>query len=260
MLLLALLSPAALAGPPFVTDDPEPVEYQHWEVYIASIHAQDRDGTSGTGPHVEINYGALPNVQVHLITPFAYDHPTHGTTHYGYGDTELGVKYRFVRETPSRPQIGIFPLVEVPTGSSSQGLGNGHLQMFIPVWVQKSWGPWTTYGGGGYWRTPGAGNKDWWLTGWEIQRDLSQFLTLGAELFHATRSSEDGESSTSFNIGGFYNFDEGHHLLFSAGRGLRGPNLFSAYLAYQWTFGPGKAENESDPHVRGRPPSPDLSQ
>jgi hypothetical protein len=26
---------AALAGPPFVTDDPEPAKYRHWEVYIA---------------------------------------------------------------------------------------------------------------------------------------------------------------------------------------------------------------------------------
>jgi hypothetical protein len=24
------------AGPPFLTDDPEPVEYRHWEVYVAS--------------------------------------------------------------------------------------------------------------------------------------------------------------------------------------------------------------------------------
>ena len=33
---------AALAGPPYVTDDPEPVEYRHWEVYFASIFTKDR--------------------------------------------------------------------------------------------------------------------------------------------------------------------------------------------------------------------------
>ena len=26
------MSPPAHAGPPFITDDPEPVDYQHWEV------------------------------------------------------------------------------------------------------------------------------------------------------------------------------------------------------------------------------------
>jgi hypothetical protein len=45
-LLLAFLSPVALAGPPFVTDDPEPVEYQHWEVYIAPIYSHGKDGIS----------------------------------------------------------------------------------------------------------------------------------------------------------------------------------------------------------------------
>jgi hypothetical protein len=35
-LLLAL--PARwLAGPPYVTDDPEPVDYKHWELYIGLV-------------------------------------------------------------------------------------------------------------------------------------------------------------------------------------------------------------------------------
>ena len=33
ILLVPILSPKAFAGPPYITDDPEPVEYQHWEVY-----------------------------------------------------------------------------------------------------------------------------------------------------------------------------------------------------------------------------------
>ena len=27
----------AWAGPPFVTDDPEPVEYRHWEIYLVLL-------------------------------------------------------------------------------------------------------------------------------------------------------------------------------------------------------------------------------
>jgi hypothetical protein len=34
------------AGPPFVTDDPEPVAYQHWELYLASQHIETADGWS----------------------------------------------------------------------------------------------------------------------------------------------------------------------------------------------------------------------
>jgi hypothetical protein len=40
---------------------------------------------------------------------------------------ELGVKYRFLHEDQNGciPQVGIFPLVELPTGDSSRGLAIG---------------------------------------------------------------------------------------------------------------------------------------
>jgi hypothetical protein len=76
----------ALAGPPFRTDDPEPVEYKHWEVYVASQGSFDRDETSLTAPHVEINYGLFPNVQIHLIAPFEYVKPEGEASHYGFAD------------------------------------------------------------------------------------------------------------------------------------------------------------------------------
>ncbi len=226
------------AGPPFVTDDPEPVEYRHWEVYVASEYANDKDGFSGTAPHFEVNYGVWPNVQLHLIAPFAYNKPQDGAMQYGIGDMELGVKYRFIQETDSIPMVGTFPLIEVPTGDSSRALGNGSLQLFLPLWLQKSWGPWTTYGGGGYWRNPGSGNKDYWFFGWQGQRELSKRLTLGAEVFHATPSTEGGSYRTGFNVGAIINFSEQHHFICSAGRDFNGENLFSAYAAYVWTFGP----------------------
>ena len=224
------------AGPPFVTDDPEPVEYQHWEFYLASQYTRTADGTSGTLPHLEINYGAAPNLQVHLIAPVAFNDPNDATKSTGYGDTEVGIKYRFVQESKHIPQIGSFPLVEIPTGDRDRGLGNGKAQMFLPLWLQKSWGPWTSYGGGGYWINPGAGNKNWIYTGWLLQRDFSKVLTLGGEIFHRTASTVDGESGSGFNAGGQINFGEHYHFLFSAGKDFSGPNQLTRYLAFQWTF------------------------
>jgi len=62
-LISAILPAMALAGPPFRTDDPEPVEYEHWEFYVASQGSFSRDESMMTAPHVEINnYGILPNV------------------------------------------------------------------------------------------------------------------------------------------------------------------------------------------------------
>jgi hypothetical protein len=231
------------AGPPFRTDDPEPVDVNHGEFYVATQYAKDKDATSGTAPHFELNYGIAPNVMLHVITPFVYNKPRAASTQYGYGDTEVGVKYRFFNNEDSRFMAGTFPIVELPTGDSDRGLGAGHTVFFVPLWLQKSWGAWTTYGGGGFWRNPGEGNKDYWLSGWELQRELSRTLTLGAELFSNTKSREEGKSRTGFNIGAMANFNDDHHLLFSVGRDLHGDNRFSSFLAYQYTFGP-REENK----------------
>ncbi|MDA8105425.1 MAG: hypothetical protein M0Z71_08585 [Nitrospiraceae bacterium] len=198
-----LLIGTAWAGPPFFTDDPEPVEYLHWEVYLASQWAHDTEaGTSGTLPHLEVNYGPVPDLHLHVLIPAAYSAPVEGSTQYGIGDMELGVKYRFIHEDKQgwRPQVGIFPLLEVPTGSNSQGFGSGYLAAFFPVWVQKSWGPWTTYGGGGYWYHPGKYNKNYWFAGWLLQRDFSKMLVLGAEVFNASPKAK-GERRNRLQCG-----------------------------------------------------------
>jgi hypothetical protein len=150
----------------------------------------------------------------------------------------VGVKYRFVHESDWIPQVGIFPLVLLPTGDEDKNLGTGEVQAFFPLWLQKSWEPWKTYGGGGYWINPGSGNRDYWFFGWEAEREISDYLTLGAEIFYQTASEKGGDGNTGFNVGGYINFSESHHLLFSAGRDISGPNDFSYYIGYQLTFGP----------------------
>ncbi len=240
--LLIALHPAN-AGPPFRTDDPEPVEYQHWEFYTFSTGTHVSGDTSGVLPAWEFNYGLIPNGQLHIVAPVAFDSPSGGSTLFGYGDTELGFKYRFIDEDKdgTLPQVGIFPIVELPTGNQNRHLGAGHVRLFLPVWVQKSFGDWTTYGGGGYWinQDDDLGDKNYWFFGWLLQRKVTEKLTLGGELFHQTADTEGGGDSTGFNIGGFYDFDEHNHLLFSAGAGLQNAsqtNLYSWYLGYQVTY------------------------
>ena len=228
----------ARAGPPFTTDDPEPPEYRHWETYFASQLAHDSNGWSGTSPQLELDYGAIPNVQLSLTVPVAFDAPSNGKNQFGYGDTELGVKYRFVQETARLPQVGVYPLVDLPTGDATRGLGAGHTQVFFPLWLQKSLGPWTTYGGGGYWLNPGAGNRNWWYAGWLVQRQLASKLTLGLEIFHETAKQEDGMSDTNFNLGTIFDFSTTCHFLFSVGHTIQGRSGFQAYTALEITFGP----------------------
>jgi hypothetical protein len=237
MLLMIPVVCRATGGPPFVTDDPEPVEYQHFEVFLASIYQRISGFASGTLPHVEINYGPVPNLQIAAYLPAAFGTAPGGPTLYGLGDTEFGVKYRFIQESKTTPMVSVYPQVVLPSGNAARGLGSGHVQALLPVWLQKSWGPWTTYGGGGYWVNPGYGNHNYGQLGWLVQRDLNKRWTLGMELYYFTSSAVGIPAQFNFNIGGQYNFDAGHHLVFAFGRSISGTTDFMSYVGHQWTFG-----------------------
>jgi hypothetical protein len=238
-LVILALPLLAFAGPPFRTDDPEAVEFNHGEFYVFYQQTLAGDGRSGFLPGFEFNYAIYEHIQFHVIAPYAFDTPSGRSTTHGYGDTELGIKWQFNDETETMPMIGIFPLVEIPTGNSDKGLGNGSSQIFLPLWLQKKWGAFQTYGGGGYWINNGTGNKNYWFVGWEAQYDFTEHLTLGGEIFYNTATTAGERSSTGFNVGGYYNFDEHNHLLFSGGKGLQNAaqmNRVSSYLGYQYTF------------------------
>lgn len=233
-LLVAMgVSACLTAGPPFRTDDPEPVALGHFEAYLFAAGAREPGHSSGLGPALEFNYGVLPDTQFHLVVPSAYDRLEGGPSRRGLGDLEVGVKVRLLEETPDLPQVGLFPLVELATAGA--GLGAGHTQVYLPLWLQKAWGPWTTYGGVGWWRNPGRENRNWTYLGWLLQRDLGERLTLGAEAFHTTATTVSDRPASGINAGGQVNVTPRHHVLFSLGRNVSGGAQTFAYLGYQLT-------------------------
>ncbi len=236
LIIFVAINNKLIAGPPFNTDDPEPVEYRHWEFYILSIHTIQPNLFSGTFPHFETNYGVIPNMQLHLLLPFNYNYNPQQHFSYGYENTEFGIKYRFVKESEAMPQIGVFPIIEIPTISNSN-FGNNKPQVYLPLWLQKSWNKLASYGGLGYWINPGAQNRNWIFTGWEFQYDFSKTLTLGGEIFYHSSDTNEANNFLGFNFGGFLNFSEKFHILFSFGHNIITPgNEFISYLGVQWTI------------------------
>ena len=233
--LVPALAGTSFAGPPFLTDDPEPVEFKHWEAYLFSIVDAMRKQTDLMGPALEFNVGALPNLQVHIIIPMAYASSADAPSAYGLGDIEFGVKYRFIQETDYWPMVGIYPMIEIPTGDASRGLGNGQAWWRLPLWLQKSWGAWTTYGGAGYVVNPAPRQQNYWFGGWLLQRDLSERLTLGGEIFAQGKSSDDICSFVVLNLGGIFKITPNFQLLFSGGHSFAGGRNTIGYLGLYWT-------------------------
>ena len=250
----------AFGGPPFQTDDPDPVDYHHFEMYAFSLSdgtGKNAGGTDWFVPAYEVNYGAAPGLQLHLVVPMDINFaPAGAPANFGISDIETGFKYRLFKETKYSPEIGIFPFFELPSGNADKGLGVGSTWYRLPLWLQKSWGPqdtqWTSYGGGGEVVVSNAayagGYKDFPFAGLLVQRQLNKKWTLGAELFGHGAEGEAATSTraaTMLDLGGIYEFKDGFDLLFAAGRSVYGQPETYTYLAAYWTWGPGGNDADS---------------
>jgi hypothetical protein len=83
-ILIYLYVQLGYAGPPSNTDDAQSVQYKHWEYYISSINTFQPNECSGTSPHFEVNYGLIPNVQIHLFLPINYNYSLYQDVNFGY--------------------------------------------------------------------------------------------------------------------------------------------------------------------------------
>jgi hypothetical protein len=195
----ALLGSAAFAGPPYQTDDPEPTDLGHWEMYsflTVDGRRSDLDGAIG----LDLNYGAADGLQLTATIPLAFEDVTGRGWRSGTGDVELGAKYRFLNDDRRRIQAAIFPRVILPT--RDRDLGGRNVQLLLPLWAKKDFKDGTSiFGGGGYQINPGAGNRNFWQLGMALTHDVSKRLSLGTEVTWQWADMSDGKSSVGANLG-----------------------------------------------------------
>ena len=106
------------AGPPFVTDDPEPPPAGGWEINVPFILERTPGKTEMDAPLFDLNYG-LPDIQLKLEFPIAIVNEDNNGTQAGAGDSLIGVKWRFFNNERSQFQLGTYPQVLAPTGNHS---------------------------------------------------------------------------------------------------------------------------------------------
>jgi hypothetical protein len=231
MLLSALLLPrAAFAGPPFLTDDPEPTDTGHWEIYGPLLEAEGHGGTFEGALGAEVNYGPAKDVQLTVGLTAAYSHDSSGW-HWGAGDLEASVKYRFHHDEAAGLQIAFFPGITLPTGSN--GMGSGHVTALLPIWGQQDLGPWSIFGGGGYAINPGSGNRNYWTGGIALTRRFGDRLLVGVEADRQGPDTIGGRAATSLGLGAIYDLPGPLRLLASGGPTLAdgAENGFHSFVA-----------------------------
>jgi len=235
VLCLLLLGPTAWAGPPFVTDDPETPDLHSFEINIPVTLEQSPTEREVQAPLFDINYGYTPNVQLTLQFPYPLLHHAVGEGAWGIGDTELGYKWRFQEETPTRPQIALYPQIILPTGNAQQELGAGRPSYILELAFQKSWGRWKAFASPGYSLQTAEGSRAFWFGGLGLVREVSNDLELGGEVFGQTAGEDGGRSQMAYSLGGTWRLSDQRAILLSGGRSFRGERESRFYLGVQIT-------------------------
>jgi hypothetical protein len=234
--VLVLLTQSAIAGPPYVSDDPEPTDYQHFEIYTFTSGTTTRDGTAGQSG-IDFNYGAAPDLQLTATVPAGFDQVSGGGTDVGLSNVELAAKYRFLHQDGFGLDVSVFPRVFLPSGSS--GVGDNGVSLLLPLWVQKDWsGGWSAFGGGGC-TVSERRAVDFCQAGGVLTYQLLPKLQIGAELFHQTADSSGTPATSSLGVGWRYDLNDNYHLLGYVSRGIENADAtdrYSWYASVLFTF------------------------
>lgn len=235
-LALILLSRPAIAGPPYVSDDPEPTDYKHFEIYTFNSGTTTRGGTAGeTG--IDFNYGAAPDLQLTATVPAGFERLAGEGTSVGLSNVELAAKYRFLHQDSFGLDVSVFPRIFLPTGTN--GIGDNHVSLLLPIWVQKDWGGgWSAFGGGGC-TVSERRAVDSCQTGAVLAYQLLPKLQIGAEIFHQTADSSGTPASSSVGVGWRYDLNDNYHLLGYVRRGIENADTtdqYSWYASVLFTF------------------------
>jgi Putative MetA-pathway of phenol degradation len=233
---LGLCTVRSFAGPPYRSDDPEPTDYQHYEIYAFTNGIINQDGTSGAGG-IDFNYGGAPNLQLTATLPVGYTFSSGGPFLGGLSNIELAAKYRFLTQANFGLDVAVFPRVFLPSASSN--VGESHVSFLLPIWVEKDWGKWSAFGGGGCEINRGGSSQDFCLAGLVITNQITPKLQVGLEMFHQTSDTQGGSATTSLGTGVRYDLNEHYHLLGYVGRGIENAQANDRvdwYAAVLFTF------------------------
>jgi hypothetical protein len=228
LLLLASAVGPAVAGPPYQSDDPQPTDFGHFEIYTFDKGTFGHSGSSSASG-LDFNYGAAPDLQLTAAVPFGYDAPSDGPSAFGPGNVELAAKYKIIHQDTFGLDVSVFPRIFLPSSSQT---GDPNASILLPIWVQKDWGPVSAFGGGGCQFSLQDVDRNFCLYGATITRQILETLQLGIEVFHQTSDENGARPSTTLGLGARYDIDDHYHLLGYVARGLENVSQAGSWTWY----------------------------
>jgi hypothetical protein len=228
---------SAAGSPPLVTDDPGTPGDRHWEINVG-LSTEHRPGVRASEmPLFDINYGIGDRLQLKYEVPYQTLHEAGSSRVTGFGNSELGLKWRFFDAGEKGPAASVYPQWGFNTpgsNSADHGLVEHGSALKLPFQFEQEVGPVTIVAEAGReFRTGG----DTWFYGISAGHQFTDKLELAVELA--------GEADTGLhrsvlitNIGVVINLSERTSIMFSLGRELHNHDepkaTFLGYIGMQW--------------------------
>lgn len=229
----------AQGGPPLITDDPGTPGDGRWEINLGFAIEKLRSETLFEVPILDINYGLGERIQLKYEIPWLFLEEEAAATRSGLGNSEVGVKYRFLDEERYGVSMSVYPQFSFnnPTSSDERGLVNPGNELALPLQIARSAGPLELSLELGY--SLIEHEEDAWIYGLAAAWPLSERFELLGEV-HGVATRDFEEDVLVFNLGGTVELHENVSLLFSAGRSFHDssatdPELLG-YLGLQFRF------------------------
>lgn len=241
-------------GPPLQTDDPGTPGNEDWEINIGYTIARTPQIRQYEAPIVDINYGLGSRIQLKYQTSCAINSTPKTGSRAGWGNSLVGVKWRFFEDEKRRLFVSTYPQLEFnnPTDSVARGLAPRGTSFLFPVEVAKKVGVIDLDGEVGHWFSP---EHPGWITGLALGKQATERLEVLGELYRVT-APKAVDRQTSFDFGSRVKLQKSVLLIFMAGRSFHGPASgqpqFTGYFGLQFLLFD-KWEPEDHPGETKRP-------
>jgi hypothetical protein len=147
MSLLVITPSLVHAQQPFVTDNTETTPKHHFHFEFSDqfdvLQTSSFPNLKQNTADFELDYGVLDDLEVGIEVPLLTllnAHNTFPLRTNGIGDTNISLKYNFLKEHEHsrRPALALTFNVELPTGNVNRQLGSGLTDFYVNGVLQKS--------------------------------------------------------------------------------------------------------------------------
>ena len=209
----------AEGSPPLITDDPGTPPKGHWEVNLGTSTERRPGSQQSELPLLDLNYGLADTVQLKYEVPFLLEREAGEAQRTGWGNAEVGVKWRFIDHGEGGLAMSVYPQYAFSNpGASSddRDLVEPGSAFLLPVQLEKALGPVTlNLQLGREFRSSG----DSWFYGLALSHRVQDKWEFGGELA-GTAEPRFGRSSLTLNFGVMIDLSEHTSFMFSLGRDL----------------------------------------